>query len=146
MVLSKSFGYAIRGVLYLAFMKDKKEKLQLDEIAEVLNAPRYFLAKVMNKLVKEGMVDSVKGHKGGFTVNENTLSVKLIDIMALTGESAQFTKCVLQLGRCNASQPCPIHHRVESLRLKWQELFKSLTIEDLLKKDQQNFIESLITV
>ena len=111
----------------------------------MLNAPRYFLAKVMNKLVKEGIVDSVKGHNGGFAINEKTLSVKLIQVMSITGESSQFTKCVLQFGRCNASQPCPIHDRVASLRQEWQALFNSLTIEDLLKKNQQNFIESLIT-
>lgn len=145
-MFSKSFGYAIRSILYLALMEEEKDKIQLDEISEELNVPRYFLAKVMNKLVKEGILDSVKGHNGGFSINEKTLSVKLISIMSLTGESSQFSKCVLQLGKCNASYPCPIHDRVELLRREWQALFKSLTIGDLLKKNENNFMKSLIAI
>ncbi|HUR66441.1 MAG TPA: hypothetical protein VMZ03_08805, partial [Chitinophagaceae bacterium] len=75
-----------------------------------------------------------------------TLSVKLITIMSLTGESSQFSKCALQLGKCNASKPCPIHDRVEALRYEWQLLFNNLTMADLLKKDEENFIESLVAI
>jgi Rrf2 family transcriptional regulator, iron-sulfur cluster assembly transcription factor len=45
MIFSKSFGYALRSVLYVALVKDEKEKTQLDEIAGALNVPRYFLGE-----------------------------------------------------------------------------------------------------
>ena len=36
MVFSKSFGYAVRGVLYIAIMNGDRKRIQLDEIAEKL--------------------------------------------------------------------------------------------------------------
>jgi len=73
MLLSKSFGYALRGVLYVAMMNASKKKVQLDEMAEKLAVPRHFLAKVMKRVVKEGILSSVRGLNGGFCINESTL-------------------------------------------------------------------------
>jgi len=81
MLLSKSFGYALRGVLYVAMMNASKKKVQLDEMAEKLAVPRHFLAKVMKRVVKEGILSSVRGPYGGFCINESTLQTKLIRLV-----------------------------------------------------------------
>ena len=70
MIFSKTFGYALRGVLYLSTINEDKPRVQLDEIAAKLSIPRHFLGKVMKKLVKEGVLSSMKGPFGGFSVNE----------------------------------------------------------------------------
>ena len=140
MVFSKSFGYAIRSIVYLAMVSEKKQKVQLGEIAETLDIPRYFLAKVMNRLVKEGIIAAVKGHNGGFSSNEKTLSTRLTRIMELTGDSLQTNQCVLHLGRCNAAQPCAVHHKMEPMKRQWDALLKTITVQDLIKKDQINFL------
>ena len=50
MIFSKSFGYAIRGILYIAVMKNEKQRVQLDEMAGKLNIPRHFLGKIMKRM------------------------------------------------------------------------------------------------
>ena len=52
MIFSKTFGYALRSVLYLAMLHEDKDRIQLDEIAVQLSVPRHFLGNVMKKLVK----------------------------------------------------------------------------------------------
>ena len=42
MIFSKSFGYAVRGVLYIALMQDEKRYVQVEEIASTLSVPRHF--------------------------------------------------------------------------------------------------------
>ncbi len=144
MEFSKSFGYAIRSILYLAVLEGDKP-VQLDEIAGTLNIPRYFLGKVMIRLVKKGILGSVKGHNGGFSINDTTLTTKLTTIMELTGENIRANGCVLHLGPCNANNPCPVHRRIEPLRKQWNSLLMSITIGDLLVKDQEDFIKSIVT-
>ena len=78
MFLSKSFGYALRGILYVALMQDEKRKVQIDEIANKLSVPRHFLGKIMQQVVKAGLLQSTKGPHGGFYLAENTLSSSLI--------------------------------------------------------------------
>ncbi len=146
MVFSKSFSYAIRSILYLSLLNEEKPKAQLDEIAEVLNVPRYFLGKVMNRLVKEGILSSVKGHRGGFSINENTLSIKLTVILGLTGDSLRADLCVLHLGACDSTNPCPVHKRIEPLRRQWNKLLMSITIRDLLSKDKNDLLKSIVTI
>lgn len=146
MIFSKSFGYALRSVLYVALVSDEKEKTQLDEIANALHVPRYFLGKVMNRLVKEGILASVKGHNGGFCINDTTLGVSLTRIMDITGENQQFDSCVLRQHKCNASNPCPLHKQAEAIKEKWQLLLCNTTIGDLLKKNQAGFIRSIADV
>jgi Rrf2 family iron-sulfur cluster assembly transcriptional regulator len=146
MILSKSFGYALRGILYVAMMNSSKEKVPLDEMAEKLAVPRYFLAKVMKKLVKEGILDSVRGPYGGFCINESTLKTKIIELVELSGDAIGADSCVLRLRKCNAKNPCPLHTQVELIRNKWFELFNTTTIADLLKKDQPDFIKSIAVI
>jgi len=146
MVFSKTFGYALRGVLYVALTNEVKPRVQLEEIAIQLSVPRHFLGKVMKKLVKEGVLISIKGPYGGFSVNETTLKIPLLRLIEITGEPEEFGSCVLRLRKCNAQNPCPMHFQIETLRRQWQSLLASTKIGDLLRKDQPDFIKSIATL
>jgi len=146
MLFSKSFGYALRGVLYVAIMNEKKPKVPLDEIAETLNVPRYFMGKVMNRLVKGGILNAVKGHNGGFSINQTTLQTCLVKFIDITGETEQFDTCALRLQKCNFHYPCPLHADIEKLRNYWSGLLTTTTIGDLLKKNGSGFIRSITTI
>lgn len=146
MVFSKSFGYALRGVLYLALVENERERVQLSEIAAKLKVPRHFLGKVMNKLVKEGVINSMKGPFGGFSVNENTLKTVLLKLISITGELEQVNTCVLRLRKCNSQSPCPMHQQIESFRIQWRTLLATTTVGDLLKKDQPDFIRGIAVI
>lgn len=143
MIFSKSFGYALRGVLYVSLAGENKPMVQLDEIARELAIHRHFLGKVMKKLVKGGVLSSLKGPYGGFCVNDMTMNTSLLKIVDMTGEREEFSSCVLRLRKCNAENPCPMHHQIESLRDQWETLLTSTTIGDLLRKDKPDFIKSI---
>jgi Rrf2 family transcriptional regulator, iron-sulfur cluster assembly transcription factor len=144
--LSKSFGYALRGVLYLAFREKENRKVQLDEMAAQLSVPRHFLAKIMKNMVKEGILDSTKGPYGGFSVNAKTLSAKLIQLVKITDGVEQFNNCVLSLRKCNSKNPCPLHLQMMKLRDDMLAEFSKRTIGDLLDKNNPDFIKSISAI
>ncbi len=146
MLFSKSFGYALRGILYIAMVSDGKSRIHADEIALQLSVPRHFLGKIMKKVVKHGILDSTKGLHGGFSLNEKTLSTPLLDLVMLTDGKDQFETCVLRLRKCNSDHPCPLHHKMETHKKELFQLFFSTTIGDLLYADQPDFIKSLSTI
>lgn len=145
MIFSKSFGYAIRSLLYVASVQPVQQWVQLNEIAAALKIPRHFLAKVMKHLVKEGMLDSQRGPAGGFGMNDATLQTPLIRILEVTGEAISFETCVLGLERCNANNPCPMHLRAQQLRDDWVRLLSATTIDDLFRKTEPRLVKSLTT-
>lgn len=140
MIFSKSFGYALRSVLYLALVSDEKPRVYIEEIAGALHIPRHFLGKIMKLMAREGIIDSVKGPFGGFSVNKKTTTTSLIRIITLTNGTAQFNECILRLKKCNADEPCPLHHRMERNRKELKAIFKETTIGDLMKNNSNDFI------
>lgn len=146
MLFSKSFGYALRGILYITTAGSDK-KIQLGPMAGQLGVPRHFLGKVMKILVKGEVLGSLKGPYGGFFINNNTLQTSLYRLIEVTGEAEEFSTCALHFRKCNAKNPCPLHIEVESIKKQWQHLLSNTTIADLLKKqDHPGFLRSLTTI
>lgn len=143
MVFSKSFGYALRSLLYLASVGKKESRTQLYEIATQLNIPRHFLGKVMIKLAKENIISSMKGPSGGFCINDQTMHTTLFQVASITGESEHFDSCVLRLKKCNSQHPCPLHFRAQQIRNEWLRLLSTTTVDDLLKKGEPDFLASI---
>lgn len=136
MVFSKSFGYALRGILYVSASGGQKRKISLDEIAENLEVPRHFLGKVLKKLVKAGILSSTRGPSGGFCLNENTLDTQLSQLVMISGDQKKLNACVLSLSICSSANPCPMHSQAEILKKEWNNLLAGTTIKDLLKKPE----------
>lgn len=134
MVFSKSFGYALRGILYVAEMGTRKSKVSLDEIAEKLDVPRHFLGKVLKRLVKSGIIDSARGPSGGFSLNETTLGTPISQIVEVSGDQKKLNACVLSLHTCSSANPCSLHKQAEILKREWNTVLAETTIADLLNK------------
>jgi Rrf2 family transcriptional regulator, iron-sulfur cluster assembly transcription factor len=135
MTFTKSFGYALRGVLCIALNSHDKPKLQVGEIANQLIVPQYFLAKIMKKLVKTGILNSTKGRYGGFSLNSHTLSTSLLELATLTNSISNVDSCVLHLDKCDPDRPCPLHHKMLCHRKDLHNLFASTTIGELLNQE-----------
>lgn len=143
MIFSKSFGYALRGILYVAMMSDENRKIRIDEMANRLSVPRHFLGKIMNKVVKKGILSSTKGPNGGFSLNSTSLNTSLLTLFELTDGVEQFDGCVLRLRKCDEDHPCPLHFPMVTYRKNLLKTFSETNVGSLLKQDKPHFIQSI---
>lgn len=143
MIFSKSFGYALRGVLYVASACNEKPRIQVDEIARELAVPKHFLSKMMKKIVKHGILNSTKGPYGGFSLNETTLSTSLYELLLITTGDALFQDCVLGLRKCDSNHPCPLHQKIQIQREELYQLLTGTTVRELLLVDLPDFKKSI---
>jgi Rrf2 family iron-sulfur cluster assembly transcriptional regulator len=146
MIFSKSFGYALRGILYVAMMSDENRKIRIDEMANRLSVPRHFLGKIMNRVVKKGILSSTKGPNGGFSLNNVTLNASLLTVVEAMDGLEQFDGCVLRLRKCNEEHPCPLHYRMVTYKNDLLKTFSDTNIGSLLKEDKPDFIRSISTL
>ena len=144
MILSKSFGYALRSIIYIALMSGVKRNVQLQEISDEISVPRHFLGKVMKRLAKNRVVDSAKGRTGGFMLNDHTLSYSLKDLIILIEGDARFNACVIGFKKCNEKKPCPLHHQIVEIRNQLLKTYSETKIGDLLIEDKTELLKSLI--
>jgi Rrf2 family transcriptional regulator, iron-sulfur cluster assembly transcription factor len=143
MFLSKSFGYALRGILYIAVMENEHRKVQIDEIATKLSVPKHFLGKIMQQVVKAGLLKSTKGPYGGFSLAAETLATPVIRLVEITDGVDQFSMCILKLKYCNGLNPCPFHYEIEEVKRNYLNLFTKNTFGDLLKDSKSDLLKSL---
>jgi len=142
---SKSFGYALRGILYVAATGNTRKRIQVDEIACNLSVPKHFLSKIMKTVVKNEILNSTKGPYGGFSLNDKTLSTTLITLIHIMNGAIESSKCALLPGKCNAANPCPMHNKMDAFRKELFQVLTCTTIGDLLNAKNPDFIKSITT-
>jgi len=130
-MFSKTFGYALRAVTFVAIHGKDGKKISTLELSQNLEIPHHFLGKIMQDMVRHGIVDSIKGPSGGFFANDHTLDTPLVDILVITDGSLVFNQCALNIKRCNADSPCPLHHDFAVCRDGMLKVLAAKTVETL---------------
>ncbi len=130
-MFSKTCKYAIRAVLFLAQRAEGSTKIGVKDLAEGLNAPKHFLAKILQQLSKHGLVSSVKGPNGGFYMSEKNLEGSLHDIILCIDGPDFFSGCVMGLPNCSDKNPCPLHVQAFAYRQGMNYQLKFQTLKEL---------------
>ncbi|MDA0336809.1 MAG: Rrf2 family transcriptional regulator [bacterium] len=114
MFLSQSAKYALRATIYLA-ENGVGPHLSRD-IAEALNVPAQYLAKILQDLARNGLLISAKGRGGGFRLALPPAQIELLSVVrAIEGE--RFGEgCALGLPDCSEEAPCALHNAWKALR------------------------------
>lgn len=127
-MITKTCGYAIRGVIFLALEKNVKRKIGIQEIAEELKVPQHFMGKILQELVRKEILKSTKGPHGGFYVNDSILDLSLIRIVEAIDGLGVLKKCFLGREECSHENPCPMHDDFEVSRRTIFENFQNKKI------------------
>ena len=64
-MLSNSFKYAIKGVLYLALNSSEDRKILVRDMYKTIHTSETYLAKLLQELSRYGVIPSTRGPKGG---------------------------------------------------------------------------------
>lgn len=136
-MFSKTFGHALRATTYTAIHGIDGNKVPLQVLSHELEIPHHFLGKIMQELVRHGILDSTKGPSGGFYVNANTLAFSLIEILKITDGSLAFEQCALGLRQCNPANPCLLHHDFAVCR---DGMLKVLAVKTIQTLVDQTFV------
>ncbi len=130
MLFSKEAGYAIRALIKLA-EKPRDQFISAKTLAQELQISESFLSKILQKLVKQGWLQSVRGAKGGVSYAIDPEALSLLDVVLAVDGDTLFTKCILGLPECpSRNGPCVIHQEWAPLRDALWDLLKKRTIAD----------------
>ncbi len=142
MLLTKSSKYGLRAVLYLAAKCEPGKRFGTKIIAKELQLPEAFLGKIMQTLVRNKVIASVKGPNGGFYIEPKALLYPVIKIIEAIDGTDLFHSCGMGLQECNDEKPCPIHHEYGPLRDGFLKILSEKTIGDFKKdiKDGKSFV------
>lgn len=127
MLISRTSQYAIQSMIYIATQVPGTPVLSR-EIAEKLQVPAAYLAKIMQLLHKGTLVTSFRGRLGGFCLNGESGNIDLMRILLIT-EGPNFTKdCVLGLKVCSDETACPMHAKWKPIKEEIIQLLHQQTL------------------
>lgn len=105
--LFRQVDYAIRCIVYLSRTRDRLATK--GEIAKETLAPDLFVAKILQRLVRAGLVLSTRGVHGGFVLARDPADLSLLDVINVTQSSLAPRPCVLNPRACPFRDSCPVH-------------------------------------
>jgi Rrf2 family protein len=142
MIFTSATEYAIRGLSHMVIRANGEGPMLLDDLVQSAHPPlpRDYLAKVFQKLVHGGILRSVKGRGGGFTLARPPHQITVMDIVEAIDGPQRFDRCVVGLEQCNDQMPCPQHDLYKPIRQRLKDYLNTTTLADLassLKSKQQ---------
>ncbi|AVK84774.1 Rrf2 family transcriptional regulator [Lysinibacillus sp. NPDC047702] len=128
MKYSKATNYALHTMLFLA-KETPNKPMGVQQLAEMQNVSPTYLSKILTKLVKEGMINSVSGANGGYTLRHNWEDISFLDIIhAIEGKSSLFDCCLYN------DPKCVIKEVMLSAEEKLENELRNRKISDFVKK------------
>jgi Rrf2 family protein len=134
MIFSKTTGYGIRAISYLAG-RTEKGPCGLKEIADHENIPPVYLRKVLGELRRHRVLRSVKGIHGGYELARAPQNITLWDVFQVLEPDPFWDACILGRGFCDAGSPCALHNGWLKTRQELTDLLQNKTIADLASFD-----------
>lgn len=147
-MFKKETEYALRALAYIKLQNLKGRRPGITEIASEIETPQSFTAKILQRMVKLGFVESLKGINGGFYFDtaKDDLQLKKV-IVSIEGDSL-FSGCGFGLKHCDENNPCPLHYSYAPIRDAIEKLVTEETIQSLALKLNKNekFTLSRVTI
>lgn len=131
-MFSKACEYGIKAAIFIATKSYEGKRVSPKEIAKEIDSPQAFTAKILQALVRQDVVNSVKGAYGGFEIDKNNIStIKLAQIVKAIDGDAVYSGCGLGLEKCDENHPCPVHDKFKGVRDELKFMLENTSLEEL---------------
>jgi Rrf2 family transcriptional regulator, nitric oxide-sensitive transcriptional repressor len=105
------------------------EPVTAGSIARLIDASENHIAKVMQRLVKGGLLNSARGPSGGFTLKKNPGKITLFDIFKLIEGNAKNEGCPFHRRQC-VFKECIFGGFLDRMEDEFKAHMKSKTLAD----------------
>ena len=144
-MFNKETEYALRGLVYIKLQNLKSRRPGTSEVAREIDAPPFYTAKILQRLVRAGFLRSMKGKGGGFFFDPGEPEIPLIKLIASIEGDSSFAGCGFGLKHCDENSPCPLHDKYASVRKSINDLISEETVQGLAKKVYNRELASIKT-
>lgn len=130
--LNKSTRFALYAVVELS--RDPDATLSAGQIAEMYGISEHHIAKVLQQLVRHGVIKSIRGAGGGFQIARDPRELTMLDVVELFEPRIPQHVCVLLDGAepCQHPTTCRIGEVFNEIQEQAYFTLKSITIATLI--------------
>lgn len=134
MLITRATEYAIRAVLHLS-KQPRGEIVLKKDICKEQGVTPAFLTKILQPLIKAGIVGSQRGVGGGFYLVKEPAEVTLYDIVSAQEGPLYLNQCLVRDGACERELLCPVHGAWHELREGFAGMLSSYNFKQLVERE-----------
>jgi Rrf2 family protein len=128
-MFSQTVEYALRAAVFLAARPG--EPATTEEVADRTQVPAAYLAKILQGLVRAGLVKSQRGVGGGVTLARDPADVTILQVVNAVEPIKRIETCPLGLPT-HGTRLCPLHARVDAALAMVESAFGGTTLAEVL--------------
>ena len=128
-MISQTAEYALRAIVFLAMNPGRAYTTQ--QIAAGTRVPAPYLAKVLQSLVRSGLVQSSRGIGGGFLLTVPKEELTILSVLNAVDPIERVKECPLGL-ESHEGALCALHETLDNATACVEKLFSETTIADIL--------------
>jgi Rrf2 family protein len=127
--LTKKADYGLIAVKHLA--SRGRTSCSAKEIAEAHNLPAEMLAKILQKLVRSGLLSSQHGTNGGYALARHPSTMTALEVIRAIDGPLFITSCVTTRGECDQSPKCTVREPLRKVNETIEQALNAVTISSL---------------
>jgi len=130
-MISQTVEYALRAIVTIA--QNSGRSVTAKEVAATTKVPGPYLSKLMQSLVRGGLVSAQRGPNGGFQLMRDPGALTLWEVVNALEPFQRITTCPLGL-RSHENRLCPLHSNLDNALGTMETLFRSMTVSQMLSQ------------
>lgn len=142
--IPKKIEYALMSMQVLS--QNGSNYYSAKQIASSIGIPLHLTAKTLQQLMKNGLLESQEGTKGGYKIKSDMQSVSFLDFLKLMGEYPKLIQCnektqidffpkqdfVAPKDNCEYIENCGIKSSMNKLQSKIEKLFNEIKLSEII--------------
>jgi len=140
--LSKKADYGLIALKHLANHR-QEHACSANEIAEEYGISATLMAKVLQKLAKQGLVAAKHGSTGGYQLARQPDKISALEVLTAIDGPVLITSCVTSHGNCDASERCSVKEPLQRVNESILNVLSMVTIAHLSEEKQETSLVEL---
>src|SRR5271163_491990 len=142
--LSKKADYGLIAMKHLANHRDQ-HACSASEIAEEYGISSTLMAKVLQKLAKDGLVAAKHGATGGYQLTREADRISALEVLTAIDGPVLITSCVTSHGNCDATERCSVREPLRRVNESILTVLSAVTISQMSEEPHEPALVALRT-
>ena len=134
--LTKKAVYALMAMKHLA-ERSSEGSLSAKDVADAYGIPPEALAKILQKLVKAGLLHSQHGTNGGYMLARPAHTISAFEVIQAIDGPLFITSCITVRGECDQSDRCNIREPLRKVNESIEAVLKRIKISHMREEPDQ---------
>ncbi|MDP6169654.1 MAG: Rrf2 family transcriptional regulator [Candidatus Marinimicrobia bacterium] len=127
--ISRKVEYALVALRH--FQSQDQDKLtSAKELANTYGVPQELLAKVLQRLARNNIIDAVKGPTGGYRLSKDPETIKMTEFFEIIEGPMGIMDCYFDSG-CDKLDGCSIRRPISRINDSIRTMFDNMTLAEV---------------